>query len=93
VPLKAEVFWNAVLDAYTTLSGKGAKDDDVILVQRESASIGNIFQRTLARQVKEWHPFYKRIAEALPSGTTKQDWVRMASEEYVDQYGRRFSNF
>jgi hypothetical protein len=41
--------------------------------------------------VKEWNPFYKRIAEASPGGTTKQDWVRTASEEYVDQYGRRFS--
>jgi hypothetical protein len=61
---KAQVFWNAVLDEYNTLNGRGAKDDDVIRVQRESASIRNRFQRTIARQVKEWNPFYKRIAEA-----------------------------
>jgi hypothetical protein len=66
---KAEVFWNAVLDAYTTLNGKGAKDngkgakgDNVFLVQRESATIRSRFQRTIARQMKEWNPIYKRIA-------------------------------
>jgi hypothetical protein len=42
--------------------GKGAKGDNVFPVLRESGSIRSRLQRTIARQMKEWNPIYKRIA-------------------------------
>jgi hypothetical protein len=87
---RAEIFWDTVLEAYNNIIAKDATEDDVFVVERESASIRNRFQRSIAKQVKEWNPFYKRVAEAPPSGTTKNDWIRLASEEYQAQYGRRF---
>jgi No apical meristem-associated C-terminal domain len=41
--------------------------------------------------VKEWNPFFKRIVELPPSGTTIDDWIRMASEVYNEHNGRRFN--
>jgi hypothetical protein len=59
--------------------------------KRKHESLRNRFQRSIAKQTKEWNPFYKSIAQAPPSGTTKEDWISIASEEYNNQYGRRFS--
>jgi hypothetical protein len=85
---KAEIFWNAVLQAYNDINSNYSTDDDVIVVERESSSLRNRFQRSIAKQTKEWNPFYKRIAQAPPSGTTKENRIVMASEECNIQYGR-----
>ena len=38
----------------------------------------------------KWNAIYKKIANAPPSGTTKEDWIQMACEEYLQKYGRPF---
>jgi hypothetical protein len=60
------------------------------VVERESNSLRNRFQRAIAKQTKEWNPFYKKIVEAPPSGTMKDNWISLTPEEYNNQYGRRF---
>lgn len=87
----AETFWNSVLQTYNNLQEKEKWDEDAIIVERDYASLRNRFQRTIAKQLKEWNPFYKRVAEAPPSGTTKAEWIQLASENYSDQYERTFN--
>lgn len=87
---KADTFWNSVLAKYNILKATECDDNDVVIVERDANSIRNRFQRTIAKTLREWNPFYKKIATDPPSGTPKEQWPGLASELYLDQYGRKF---
>jgi hypothetical protein len=54
---KAEVFWNAALQAYNDINSNYSTAHDMIVVEIDSAPLKNRFHRSIAQQTKEWHPF------------------------------------
>jgi hypothetical protein len=99
---KAEVFWNAVLKAYNDINSNYSADDEVIVVERESASLRNRFQRAIAKQTKEWNPFSKGLWKLRPAARRRRigyPWllrnttINMGDDSYLSTALKFFISF
>jgi hypothetical protein len=60
-------------------------------VVRDQVSLENRFVKSISPVVMKYNPFYKRVKNSKPSGTTEEDIRKEAADDYTEFYGKAFT--
>jgi hypothetical protein len=60
------------------------------LLDRDSESLKNGFQRQIQKKMNVYNRYYKLVKECPPSGTTEEEWYKIAGDNYRDAEGHAF---
>jgi hypothetical protein len=85
VKQKASSFWDHIHRKFCLL----LKPDNPskTLQDRDSESLKNRFQRQIQKKMNVYNRYYKQVKECPPSGTTEEEWYKIAAENYRDAEG------
>jgi hypothetical protein len=85
VEQKASAFWNHIHRKYCLL----LKQDNPskALPDRDSESLKNRFQCQIQKKMNVYNRYYKQVKECPPSGTTEEEWYKIAADNYRDAEG------
>jgi len=77
---KLKDFWKDIKSKFDALCVSEQVEED--REERNWEALHVRYTKKIQPQVLLFNPFYKRIADCPPSGTTKDDWPRLAANEF-----------
>lgn len=88
---KGKNFWDKVEQNFNELFKQEKVEEPYERTSRDRDALQNRFNRHIQKAMNQFAPFMKRILEAPPSGSSPDDYVKMAKNDYRDHYQSEFS--
>jgi hypothetical protein len=89
VEQKASSFWDHIHRKFCLLLKPDNPSE--ALPDRDSESLKNRFQRQIQKKMNVYNRYYKQVKECPPSGTTEEEWYKIAADNYRDAEGHSFA--
>jgi hypothetical protein len=89
VEQKASSFWDHIHRKFSLLLKPDNPSE--ALPDRDSESLKNRFQRQIQKKMNVYNRYYKQVKECPPSGTTEEEWYKIAADNYRDAEGHSFA--
>jgi hypothetical protein len=86
---KSSAFWDHIHRKYCVLLKDG--NPSKALLERDSESLRNGFQRQIQRKMNVYNKYYKQVKECPSSGTIEEELYKIAVQNYRDAEGHAFS--
>jgi hypothetical protein len=86
---KASAFWDHIHRKCCLLLKQDNPSE--ALPDRDSESLKNRFQRQIQKKMNVYNRYYKLVKECPPSGTTEEEWYKIAGDNYRDAEGHAFA--
>jgi len=81
-------FWGKIKEVYDLfLIELGMRD----LPDRDSSSLDIRFRQNIQKACNHFMPYLKQVIQKKPSGTTKNEWLQLAAEQFREVHGRPFT--
>lgn len=87
---KGTDFWAQVKEGFDRLYGEMAVPDNEERVPRTAESLQSRYLKKIQPEVLQWNALYKRIVKAPPSGSTKENWMAIATRDHLEKYKSYF---
>ena len=91
---KKSVFWEDVFERFKVHHEEDTAADEVAIefesLGRTPSSVSNRFNRQIQPNVLAFNRYYRKVKIEKPSGFSKHQWMDLAAEKYLEDFGRKF---
>jgi hypothetical protein len=87
---KRTAFWEAIKSKYEDLYTREGVTEEDGKVERTWDALANRYQKKIQPEMNLFMSFYKRVAECPPSGVPKEEWPKLAANNFWEFYARPF---